>query len=408
MALIWIGVAALLAALLLVLVLGRRSAEASAAAAVHAASRAVARQAVAPDTTPMPERRDRVAAVPDARLEPAPHASSPEPAAVAESLPAAAPDVREPSPALVAFRATRAEDLTDERRTGYIETFKNIPRPPKLLHHLLSPDFVNASSAAQLVDLIAGEPLLAARILTVVNSPLYGLATPMSSIGQAVTYLGLNAVRSLCLQYVLIASFRPDSVERKRMVHATWEASALGSELAQQLSQRLGFDDRGSMVSAVVLSFLGRLAIIAALSRGTLDSVARGSFLERTEAEQAVLGLSASQIGRLLMQEWGLPERIVDDASEVDAVLWTAAEALDAERGPRVALCYLCARLGERLAADPSLDLARVDPMADRGDDFFHLRGTLAKAPLADRLQAALHAPELQARLRKVHSSMRD
>ncbi|HUP06939.1 MAG TPA: HDOD domain-containing protein [Caldimonas sp.] len=407
MALIWIGVAALLAALLLVLVLGRRSAEASARAAAHVPSGTVPRDVLEPDTTPIVERRRDGERSPAARPESESAAAGTDRTAPAPG-PAAPPPVEAPSPALAAFRPARAQDLPEDRRTGYIETFKNIPRPPKLLHHLLSPDFVNASSASQLVDLIAGEPLLAARILTVVNSPLYGLSSPMSSIGQAVTYLGLNAVRSLCLQYVLIASFRPDSVERKRMVHGTWEASALGSELAQQLSQRLGFDDRGSMVSAVVLSFLGRLAIIASLSRGTLDSVAHGSFLERTQAEQAVLGLGASQIGRLLMQQWGLPERIVDDASEVDAVLWTPADALDPERGPRVALCYLCARLGERLAQDPALDLARVDPTADPGDDFFHLRGTLVKAPLAGRLLPALHAPELQVRLRKVLTAMRD
>jgi len=405
MALVWIGVAALLAALLLVLVLGRRSAEASAANALRAAGRPVAREAVDPQTTPGMERPAASAGATTPAAEALPTGAGA--AADTPTEARAAPEVRVASAALLAFRPVRAEDLSSEQRTGYIETFRNIPRPPKLLHHLLSPDFVNASSAAQLVDLIAGEPLLAARILAVVNSPLYGLATPMSSIGQAVTYLGLNAVRSLCLRYVLVASFRPDSLERKRLVHTTWEASALGSELAQQLAQRLGYDDRGAMVSAVVLSFLGRLAINAALSRGSLDTVARGSFLERTAAEQAVLGLGAAQIGRLLMQEWGLPERIVEDASQIDAVLWTPPEALDPERATRVALCYLCARLGERLAEDPALDLTHVDPTAEHSDDFFHLRGTLASPPL-DRLLPALHAPELQARLRKLHAAMRD
>ncbi len=405
MALIWIGVAALLAALLLVLVLGRRHEEAS-ARAVHAA-RLLADQAIEPDTTPMPDTA-RDASAPAQRAAPSTAsvegASPSPPVAPADAAPGMP---HKPSAALEAFRPLRAEDLGNERRARHVETFRDIPRPPKLLHHLLSPDFVNASSAAQLVDLIAGEPLLAARILTVVNSPLYGLATPMSSIGQAVTYLGLNAVRSLCLQYVLLASFRPDTAERKRMLHTAWEASALASELTQQLSQRLGFDDRGSMVSAVVLSFLGRLAIIAALSRDGLDAIARGSFLERTTAEQSVLGLPASQIGRLLMQQWGLPERIIDDASEIDAVLWTPARALDAERAPRLVLCYLCARVGERLAGDAAFDVARIDPMADPGDDFFHLQAALVQPPL-DRLVPALQAADLQARVRKVQSAMRD
>jgi HD-like signal output (HDOD) protein len=405
MALVWIGVAALLAALLLVLVLGRRQAEAAATASAVQA-RAAVREAAEPASAPMTERtRAAVArAARPAGASAVDAAAAPAPAAPAEPPTLAPP--REMPAALAALRVLRADDLPEERRVAYAETFKNIPRPPKLLHHLLSPDFVNASSAAQLVDLIAGEPLLASRILAVVNSPLYGLATPMTGIGQAVTYLGLNAVRSLCLQYILIASFKPDSLERKRLVHTAWTASALASELTQQLSQRLAFDDRGALVSAVVLSFLGRLATIASLSRGALDSVARGSFLERTIAEQAVLGIAATQVGRLLMQQWNLPERIVDDATDVDAVLWTPSDALPADRGSRLALCYLCARLGERLAQDDGADLGDVDPATDESPDFFHLAGYLGHPALA-RLGAALQAADLDGRLQKVRAAMR-
>ncbi|MEO8921947.1 MAG: HDOD domain-containing protein [Caldimonas sp.] len=298
-------------------------------------------------------------------------------------------------PLLAGFRLLRAEDLTDEQRLAYAAQFRNIPRPPKLLDHLLSSNFVKAASSAQLVELIAGEPLIASRVLMVTNSPMFGLETPVGSIGQAVTYLGLNKVRSLCLQYILIDSFKADSPERKRVLDSVWTASALASELTQQLGQRLGFEDRGSLVSAVVLSFIGRLATTASVSRDQLAILAAASgLLARTIAEQATLGLGAAQIGRLLMNDWGLPATIVDDAAEIDAVLYTPSTDFEAERADRLALCYLCARLGERLAEGELKDLSRFDASAETSPEFFHLRSYLASSTLK-RLGPAVRSPDI-------------
>ena len=400
MALIWISVAALVAAATLLFL--RKPAARSpsdrrldrVAPTVPRAAETARRRANLDAAAPSPASTD-AAARPSARRE------SQEPVA------APAPAVARPLPqALAALRLVRADEVAADRRKAYAETFRNIPRPPKLLHHLLSADFVNASSSAQLVDLIAAEPLLAGRILTVVNSPLYGLKSPMGSIGQAVTYLGLNAVRSLCLQYILIAQFRPDGPERKKLLDATWTASALTSELTQQISHRLGFDDRGSLVSAVVLSFIGRLAITAAVSRGSLDSIAHGGLLARTEAEQTGLGLAAAQIGRLLMRDWGLPARIIDDAADIDAVLVTPPGGFAPDRAARLGMCYLAARLGERLALDEGASLADFDLEAEEAPEFFHLRAYVALPQLA-RAQQAVRTPDVEAGVRRVRAAMR-
>ena len=289
MMLVWIGLALLVAAVSIVLLM-----------------RSAARSALLVRSPVRPVERARVAevhAVPTGTQRPAPT-----PTAIAP-------------PALVAFRLQLADELPEGRRQALVATFKDIPRPPTLLHRLLSPDFVNEASSAQLVDMIAGEPLIAAQVLTTINSPMYGLKAAVSSIGQAVTYLGLNTVRSICLRYILIASFKPDSPERKLRLDEVWNASALASELTQQISQRLGLEDRGSLVSAVVLSFLGRLATTASVSREQLAAIPAHGLFDRTVAEQTHLGLCSAQIGRLLMQFWGLPEILVEDALRIVAQL---------------------------------------------------------------------------------------
>ena len=75
------------------------------------------------------------------------------------------------------------------------------------------------------------EPLIAAKVLSTVNSPLYGLHRPVTNIGQAVTFLGISSVRSLCLQYMLAEAFKPTQAEAQKAFDAIWKASAIASEL---------------------------------------------------------------------------------------------------------------------------------------------------------------------------------
>ena len=150
---------------------------------------------------------------PITRLVPAPaSAASPE---AASALPAE----------LAGFQHCLADTLTAERRSAFVAMFRDVLRPPKLLQHLMSPEFLNAADLSQLVELIGAEPLIAAKVLAAVNSPLYGLKSPVRSVGQAVTYLGLNSVRSQCLQYILIAAYKADTPARQQLLDSAWRSS---------------------------------------------------------------------------------------------------------------------------------------------------------------------------------------
>lgn len=352
---------------------------------------------------PSPERSGFPSAA-DGEADEAPFAQRPaaQPVFNATVAPPVAVVGGEPCPPdLASFVMGKAAELPRERRDAITAVFRNVPRPPRLLQHLLSPDFVGAASSAELVDLIASEPLIAARVLATVNSPFYALRTPVQSIGQAVSYLGLNAVRSVCLQYILIDCFKADCSERQQVLDAAWRASALASELMQNLSNKLDLHDPGSMASAVVLSFLGRLATAGTMPRGLLAKIPSRGFLPRVAAEQGMLGLPSSEIGRLLMTSWSLPEAIVDDATGIDRILVTPADGARTARALRHALCYLCARLGERLADGELKSLDDFDLATDIGPDLFHMRSHFNEA-LAARVAEKLRSPDLGASVRRI------
>jgi HD-like signal output (HDOD) protein len=216
----------------------------------------------------------------------------------------------------------------------------------------------------------------------------------VNSVGQAVTFLGLNTVRGLCLQGLMAASFDAATPELRRQLDTIARASALASGLCTQLAAKLGLPAQGTLVTQLVLSFLGPMACAALMSRQGRCWRLADDLLARSEAEQAALGLRAAALGGLLLHLWDLPAAIVDDVAAIDAILVTPASPQAAAQQVPQALCYLCARLGERLATGELTDLRGFDPAADDGEAFFHLKGYL-RLPALHRLTTHLQSADL-------------
>ena len=321
------------------------------------------------------------------------------PPSVARIQPVPPTPSQAPPKELTAFRFLGSDSLSAERRESLREDLRRLPRPPLSLYKLVSPELLDSATSSQISDLITSEALIAAQVLARVNSPFYGLRRPVVSIGQGITFLGLNSVRGICLQYMLEASVRTSSPERKKVFDLVSSASALAGELCFKLAQRLELPAQGSLVTQVVLSFLGHLSTASLLpADSSLWSPGKG-LLERASAEQLSLGLSATEIGSLLMQEWGLPASLIAEVAGIDRMLVTPVDQIEPGPSARLALCYFCARLGERLALGSVSDLAAFDWGADTSMDFFYLRGHLDSPRLA-RLAEFLQSTEL---IKSVH-----
>lgn len=298
-------------------------------------------------------------------------------------------------PKLAAFRLTRAQALPVAHQNTLMAELSDIPRPPRSLQKLVSTEFLSKASSSELSDLVLDEPLVSAKVLATVNAPFYGLRSPVSSIGQAMTYLGLNSMRGICVKYMVEAAFQPSSAELKRIYDDIWCASAFACELCVKIAQKLQWSDQGTLVTQVALSFIGRLAAASLLPEATARRIAALSLLDRAIEEQKGLGLSASEIGGLLMKEWALPESLVQDVLAMDRVLTQPASVPCSPAQTRLALCYLCARLGERLATGQLTDLVAFDPCLDTDADLHHF-ASYWPGDAMNSLTALMQAPDLQ------------
>lgn len=323
-------------------------------------------------------------------------------AGTARPAPPAAPAPAEfftlPPEAVACFDWTLAAALDDARRQALVAAMGRVRRPPAALQQMLSPQFLDRASSQALSELINGEAQLAAKVLATVNAPLYGLSKPVSGIGQAVTFLGLNTVRSIVLRDLLDGSFPAQQPALRQATQALWNASALASELCNRLGTKLGLADGGALVAQVLLSFLGHLASATLLAErtGAPPSTA-GHLLQRTRSAQDALGLGPAEIGGLLLQAWGVPAAIVDRVRAIDRIVVTPAGEVSAADGAALALAHLCARIGEQLARADSpvgTSLAGLAAGLLQAEENFHLRAHLA-APAMARLAEHLQAPDL-------------
>jgi len=64
-------------------------------------------------------------------------------------------------------------------------------------------------SVIQISEAISADAPLSAKVLKVVNSPFYGLSNKITSVHQAIVYLGLNTVKNLALSFCLLRGFAP-------------------------------------------------------------------------------------------------------------------------------------------------------------------------------------------------------
>ena len=88
-----------------------------------------------------------------------------------------------------------------------LEKIRNLPTLPEVIHKLGEEIRDPKSDARRVAALIEDDPSMMARILKVVNSAFYSGIEPITSVQQAVTRMGFNAINNIALSTSVFATF---------------------------------------------------------------------------------------------------------------------------------------------------------------------------------------------------------
>lgn len=201
------------------------------------------------------------------------------------------------------------KDKTERTLAG----IRQLPSIPKVLFEVTK--LLNNPSAApnQLAALISKDQGLTARMLTIANSPLYGIKRKVSSIEFAVLVLGLQETKDIVTALSLVDSF---SIQNDTDFNSMefWIHSMVVGTAAKSISQTLGYQIGGDAFVAGILHDLGIMVIYKFLHPQFKEilnlSNSTGSPIIVSERE--VLGMTHQEVGKYLAEKWSLPLQLCE------------------------------------------------------------------------------------------------
>jgi HD-like signal output (HDOD) protein/ActR/RegA family two-component response regulator len=174
----------------------------------------------------------------------------------------------------------------DAEIRALIGRLDKLPSPPAQYFELARLASSPTSTLADVAAVVARDPAMAAKVLQLANSAAFGLSRTVSSIRDAVTYLGIDLLKCIALTTSLFAS---GHAAMERMQARSVEVAGMAKELVA---------DRALAETAFVAGLLHDIGNVV-LATSELAGDAR--FVE-----------SQAEIGACLLGVWGLPYAIVD------------------------------------------------------------------------------------------------
>lgn len=168
------------------------------------------------------------------------------------------------------------------------------------------------ASPRQIGAIIERDPGLASKLLKTANSAYYGAPGKIKTVSQAISVLGLSAVRSVIVSqaYQQMTAVRGASKKFDRL--AFWQHSLATATAARVLAKLRGWRDPEEAFLTGLLHDAGRLVMDRFLPN-ELDQAITLS-MERVapliETEREVLGYTHVEVGNLLAEQWNLPEGV--------------------------------------------------------------------------------------------------
>ena len=219
---------------------------------------------------------------------------------------------------LILFEALSFKDImTDETVLEIINDMDRIPSLPTIYSKIVEKLWANDSSIDELADLISQDIGMSSKILQLVNSAFLGMPKTISSIREAVSYMGLNSIRTLVLMINVFSSADKKLLKTMKL-EGIWGHSFMVADYAQKIATDYGLCKEccETCFTAGLLHSTGR--VVMALNfpekyRQVAEHLHAGDNSQTiSDVEREYFGADHCEIGGYLLGIWGVPHSITN------------------------------------------------------------------------------------------------
>ncbi len=187
-----------------------------------------------------------------------------------------------------------------------------LPTLPNVATKLIALVSKEETTLQTIAELISQDVALTTKILKVSNSAFYNFRQQISSINQAVSILGMNAVRSLVLSF---SFFTMRAGKKKSLFKFTqfWERSLTAAVSAKLILEKVNGANTEEIFISGLLQNLGEL-ILAKTIPEQYDRILQQAEEKKKdigEIELEQLGIQHNEVGYEVAKRWGFPEALL-------------------------------------------------------------------------------------------------
>ncbi len=194
---------------------------------------------------------------------------------------------------------------------GAVDDLPTIPIvATKILQLLDDPDV----SVEEIADLMLSDQVMTARVMKLLNSPVYKPAQEITSLKRALVYLGLRLrhVRELALTTSVINAF--DGTSGAMELNAFWEHSFGVGMVSKTIAGKVGYQDLEKAYIAGIIHDLGEVFLSNFMREPFLEVLEHIKTHQVTlgDAEAELLGTTHCEIGLCMARKWNFPDAYCD------------------------------------------------------------------------------------------------
>lgn len=220
----------------------------------------------------------------------------------------------------------------------------------------------------EIVDILSQDGSMSARLLQVVNSPLYPSRVVIDDLQMAVTRMGIRQVRDLVMNLAMKQMYQPTSTMMEQQFRKAWSASVEVAAISQMMAVTITKNIRKEQaLLAGLIHNIGSLPIL--LIAENHDHL----FYDEEALSALVLELQG-RVGAMILKNWNFSPELIDvvtqcynfeydhegDANLIDLVQFTLLQGgfVSDEQAPSD---WSSIPAFSKMGIDPEIDVVHIE-----------------------------------------------
>jgi putative nucleotidyltransferase with HDIG domain len=204
-------------------------------------------------------------------------------------------------------------ELSSELNKRLSDAVGKMPAFPKSVQRILELSRDLNCPPKELVSVIEKDPVMTMKLLHIINSAYYSFPKQITSVNQAIVFIGLNTIKNMALSFAVIGVLPQQNAAgydmQRYLMHSLVTAS-----LARILCQKFNKDgtDPGDCSLAGLLHDFGKV-VFAQFMPAEFKLALSYSAEHKVPlhiAEQQIIGVDHSEVGAMLVEGWKFPKNL--------------------------------------------------------------------------------------------------